>query len=279
MRNYYIPLVREFNTAYGSDAPSAPALQLGDRMRLVRLQLDTEEAGELVHGMAARDLIECLDALTDLDYVVFGTFVAIGADRTGHDIPHIPSTASGPPRVVPADLGLILVGQLIQQVGVVAVTLATGDWGAVAGANLILAERLTQLWGAFRIPEELRWALFQEVHRSNMTKFDADGRPVLNAAGRVVKGPNYEEPRLLEVLEAHGYSVPAPNPEPGSPLSGAVLVYAGTTTPGVVGQTVGDTGAPRTGAGRPSRSERHPDEGRVVPDHASGPGGPEGRVN
>ncbi len=37
---------------------------------------------------------------------------------------------------------------------------------------------------------------FDEVHRSNMTKLDADGNPVINAAGRVVKGPLFEQPDL-----------------------------------------------------------------------------------
>lgn len=251
MRNSYLPLVRQFNTAYGSDAPTAPALQLGDRCRLVRLQLDTEEAGELIHGIAARDLIECLDALTDLEYVVYGTFVAIGADMSAHDIPHTAVLNEGPPRVPTADLSLVLCAEFIQQIGVVAMTLAAGDWRAIAGANLVLHQRLTQLWAAFRVPEPLRYALFCEVHRSNMTKFDADGKPVLNAAGRVVKGPNYEEPQLRQVLESFGFTVPEPDPEAGSPLSGAVLVQTN------------DTGAPRTGRGRPSRSERHPGEGRV----------------
>lgn len=37
---------------------------------------------------------------------------------------------------------------------------------------------------------------FAAVHRSNMSKLDADGNPVIDPAGRVVKGPNYARPDL-----------------------------------------------------------------------------------
>jgi len=39
-----------------------------------------------------------------------------------------------------------------------------------------------------------------EVHRSNMTKLGADGRPLYRADGKVLKGPSYEPPRLASVL-------------------------------------------------------------------------------
>ena len=41
---------------------------------------------------------------------------------------------------------------------------------------------------------------FDEVHRSNMTKLDADGRAIKNDYGKVMKGPNYTPPDLKRVL-------------------------------------------------------------------------------
>jgi len=43
---------------------------------------------------------------------------------------------------------------------------------------------------------------FEEVHRSNMTKLGRDGRAIKNEFGKVMKGPNYEEPNLKKVLSA-----------------------------------------------------------------------------
>lgn len=39
-----------------------------------------------------------------------------------------------------------------------------------------------------------------EVHRSNMSKLGANGRPVLRADGKILKGPNYSPPDLGKVL-------------------------------------------------------------------------------
>ena len=43
-------------------------------------------------------------------------------------------------------------------------------------------------------------ACFDEVHRSNMSKLGADGRPIHREDGKVVKGPNYTPPDLRKVL-------------------------------------------------------------------------------
>ena len=37
---------------------------------------------------------------------------------------------------------------------------------------------------------------FDEVQRSNMSKLGADGKPIYNDKGKVMKGPNYFEPNL-----------------------------------------------------------------------------------
>jgi predicted HAD superfamily Cof-like phosphohydrolase len=43
-------------------------------------------------------------------------------------------------------------------------------------------------------------AVIAEVHRSNMTKLGADGRPVYRDDGKVLKGPAYEPPKVADVL-------------------------------------------------------------------------------
>lgn len=44
--------------------------------------------------------------------------------------------------------------------------------------------------------------LLAEVHRSNMSKLGADGRPVTRADGKTMKGPNYFKPDIAGVLFA-----------------------------------------------------------------------------
>jgi len=94
----------------------------------IRLQLIQEELMEFAEGIFNGDIVESLDALGDLQYVVDGSFLTLGL----------------------------------------------GD---------------------------LKLPAVAEIHRSNMTKLDEEGKPVLNSAGRVVKGPNYEPPNLAPLLE------------------------------------------------------------------------------
>lgn len=37
---------------------------------------------------------------------------------------------------------------------------------------------------------------FRRVHNSNMSKLGEDGKPILREDGKVLKGPNYKEPKL-----------------------------------------------------------------------------------
>jgi predicted HAD superfamily Cof-like phosphohydrolase len=43
-------------------------------------------------------------------------------------------------------------------------------------------------------------AVIAEVHRANMSKLDANGRPLYRADGKVAKGPRYQPPDIRLVL-------------------------------------------------------------------------------
>lgn len=42
--------------------------------------------------------------------------------------------------------------------------------------------------------------VFEEVHRSNMSKLDENGQPMVRADGKILKGPNFREPNISQVL-------------------------------------------------------------------------------
>ena len=42
---------------------------------------------------------------------------------------------------------------------------------------------------------------FKEVQRANMSKLGNDGKPIYNEKGKVMKGPNYSEPKLKQFVE------------------------------------------------------------------------------
>lgn len=49
--------------------------------------------------------------------------------------------------------------------------------------------------------EAVKDAALQEVHSSNMSKLDENGKPILSDAGRVLKSDRYVKPDLRKVLE------------------------------------------------------------------------------
>jgi predicted HAD superfamily Cof-like phosphohydrolase len=43
--------------------------------------------------------------------------------------------------------------------------------------------------------------VFNEIQRSNMSKLGEDGKPIYREDGKVLKGPNYFQPKIKEILE------------------------------------------------------------------------------
>ncbi|MFJ4713667.1 MazG nucleotide pyrophosphohydrolase domain-containing protein [Streptomyces sp. NPDC088785] len=73
-----------------------------------------------------------------------------------------------------------------------------------AGAHRALAKELADvLYVTYGAADALGIdlpAVFAEVHRSNMSKRDADGRVLRRADGKVLKGPGYRPPDLDGVV-------------------------------------------------------------------------------
>jgi predicted HAD superfamily Cof-like phosphohydrolase len=42
---------------------------------------------------------------------------------------------------------------------------------------------------------------FEEVHNSNMSKLDRNGRPIYREDGKIMKGPDYFEPNLENIVK------------------------------------------------------------------------------
>ena len=43
-------------------------------------------------------------------------------------------------------------------------------------------------------------AIFEEIHRSNMSKLGEDGKPIYREDGKVLKGPSYFKPNIAKYL-------------------------------------------------------------------------------
>ena len=72
--------------------------------------------------------------------------------------------------------------------------------GDIVEVSDAIADLLYVVYGAavtFGIPID---EVFNEVHRSNMTKLGPDGAPIYREDGKVLKGPNFEPPDVLDIL-------------------------------------------------------------------------------
>lgn len=47
----------------------------------------------------------------------------------------------------------------------------------------------------------LKETAFAEVHRSNMSKLDSNGKPIYREDGKIMKGPNYSHPDIAQFLD------------------------------------------------------------------------------
>ncbi|MCB9991400.1 MAG: nucleoside triphosphate pyrophosphohydrolase family protein [Rhodospirillales bacterium] len=119
--------VQEFHESFDLPVLDAPDIS-DEKTNRLRINLIAEELDELKEALADGDIVEVLDALTDLQYVLDGAYLSFG-------LQHLKHTA------------------------------------------------------------------FDEVHRSNMSKLGADGKPVRRESdGKVLKGPDYFKPDLAQFI-------------------------------------------------------------------------------
>lgn len=119
--------VQEFHETYGLPVETEQTLS-DEKTRRLRINLLAEELDELKEALETDDMVETLDALIDLQYVLDGAFLSFGL-------------------------------------------------------------------------QDVKTVAFEEVHRSNMSKLGADGKPIRRESdGKVMKGPDFFEPDLAQFI-------------------------------------------------------------------------------
>jgi predicted HAD superfamily Cof-like phosphohydrolase len=94
-------------------------------------------------------------------------------------------------------LAALRVSLLQEEVGEFAEATASGDIVEIADA---LADIVYVAYGAAITYGIDLDAVLDEVHRSNMTKLDDDGRPIYREDGKVIKSANFRPPDIRSVL-------------------------------------------------------------------------------
>ena len=74
---------------------------------------------------------------------------------------------------------------------------------AAENAENLLKELCDVLYVTYGYAATFGWdldAAFRRVHASNMSKLDDDGEPIVRGDGKIMKGPNYQEPDLKDLV-------------------------------------------------------------------------------
>ncbi|AXQ64424.1 nucleotide pyrophosphohydrolase [Gordonia phage Neville] len=91
---------------------------------------------------------------------------------------------------------LLSMALLLEEVGELFEGIAKNDLVAIADGSTDVKVIVLGIDNRFGLPAD---ELFEEVHRSNMSKF-VDGKAVRDEAGKIQKGPNYSPPQLEGIL-------------------------------------------------------------------------------
>lgn len=164
-------MVTEFHQAFGV-AINQP---LTDELTQLRASLIIEEAAEWHHARISGSQLDKAQELADLAYVTVGTAVTFGIDL----IDDLDWTTQS----------------IYREVRFVVESLH--DREMISCSLTVLLNGIYQLADRFCIDLD---AAIAEVHRANMSKLGDDGKPVLRADGKVLKGPNYRPPDLSVAL-------------------------------------------------------------------------------
>ncbi len=81
MKKSTLDQVREFHETYGLPVKASPDIS-DAKTNALRINLLAEELDELKEALEAGDVVEVLDALTDLQYVLDGAYLSFGL----HDV-------------------------------------------------------------------------------------------------------------------------------------------------------------------------------------------------
>ena len=183
-------MVQEFHESNGAVINGS---KNGPEVAVLRLRLILEEWAETLAALHENNVIEAADGLTDLLYVIYGTSVSYGVKCCDAFTDPLGFPTAEFERADILRFTRLTMPRL-QRV-VLALTMAPDDCGsALEDLATCICDTGARTWG-FPMRE-----IFEEVHRSNMTKTFAKNTTGGKYGSVNPKGPGYTPPDIAGIL-------------------------------------------------------------------------------
>lgn len=185
-------MVLEFHTVFGALVGGQHPELPDHKTREMRKKILEEEFVEYYDAVAIKDGIEMADALADISYVTCGTAISYGLtphpELSYQYFPAFPFDGTTAATIV-TDLRKALADYMFAE--------ALNDL-------VLIDESLCNILSvAFRAADYHKIPLqeiFNEVHRSNMSKLDENGKPIFREDGKILKSKLYTPPDIKKIL-------------------------------------------------------------------------------
>ena len=175
-----IEQVAEFHAAFGVEKQK----ELTPEFIELRNKLFKEEYDEYLEAVENNDLVEIADAITDMMYILVGSWQLVYDGM-------IPYYTFGVSSYRETQSIILLIDYKLQEYN----------------NNLLFTDDLIGAVTELANHHDIFFCLhelFHEVHRSNMSKLDASGKPIYREDGKILKSDLYFVPNLKEILIKNG---------------------------------------------------------------------------
>lgn len=205
MKDKFTTSVIEFMTKFEQTVQTEQTIPPKET-KILRFRLIQEELSELLEAYFLKEyshddyLIETADAICDMIYVLYGIYADYGnyvTDFREETFNEIVFQYATEPTDKELYLELLTFNILPNFIGSLYISMINDDFNSISLGIWLIEKALLKLSNLYGFPIE---ELFDEVHRSNMSKLH-NGVVVKNEHGKVVKSPEYSPADIRGILE------------------------------------------------------------------------------
>lgn len=184
--------VYEFQKAFRSTYSETPILP-AQNIRNLRIKILDEEFNEFYQAVDDKNMVEIADALGDIAYVACGTMITYGLYKTSYT--HTKNDCMKHTLTETSDYYVSKLKKAFADYAFAEVLNSLSELEKTLN-NILYS--ISEVSCYYDIPLQL---VFNEIHRSNMSKLDKDGNPIFRDDGKILKSELYTKPDISSILD------------------------------------------------------------------------------